>query len=215
MQQINLIDPRLIPQRQWLPVPLLLGACASALALVVGHYLYESAAMKQVLAASAAPTSAATAASSAAAAEGGPAAMAQAGASVANESAALQARIATLEALRAGSRSQSRLPKGIESVLNAVVASLSDSIWLTEIDLGPDGSLRISGGTLDALALAGMAQRLAQVPALKGTRIGVLRIEPWGSEPSASTDGRAAASAAPGHRFVLASLGHAGTEDAP
>lgn len=219
MQQINLIDPRLIPQRQWLPVPLLVGVCVAAVAIVAGHYLIESAALKQVMAAAAvSPSSAATASPtstpSAASAEGA-APLARTASSAAAESAALQTRIATLEALRAGSRSQSQLPRGLEAALNAIVASLSDRIWLTEIDIGPDGSLRISGGTLDASALRDMTQRLSQVAALKGTRIGVLRIEPWQSEAAASSDGSAATSAAPGHRFVLASLGHAGSEDAP
>ncbi len=208
MQQINLINPSLIPKRQWLPVPLLVGVIASALGVLTGHFAFESSAMKEVMAAAAVPSAAAAHAP-------GATAQAASGAAVAAEAAALQTRIATLESLRAGSRTQSNLPKGIAPAIDAIVASLSDSIWLTEIDIGPDGSLRISGGTLDPRALAAMAQRLSQVGALKGTRIGVLRIEPWAPAASESADASPNSTALQGHRFVLASLGHTGSEDTP
>ena len=213
MQQINLINPSLIPKRQWLRMRVLAGFIACAAAVVGGQFVYETSAMKAVMAAASQPAAAAAEPTDATAVP--PAAAAPSAAAAAAEVLALQTRIATLESLRAGTRSQSRLPKGIQPAMDAIVASLSDSIWLTEIDIGPEGSLRISGGTLDAQALASMAQRLSQVSALKGTRIGVLRIEPWAPASGEPSDAAAATASVPGHRFVLASLGHTGSEEAP
>ncbi len=205
MQHINLIDLSLVPQRQWLPVPALIGIGAVTAAALGTHLVYETTAMKQVMAASAVPVAQAQA-------EGAPAAAAAASAA-ATEAAALQARIDTLEALRAGSRGQQQLPKALAPTLNAVITSLSDQLWLTEIDLGAGGAVRISGGALDPRALAAMTERLSAVLALKGLPIRVLRIEPMKFE-SDTVGGTDVANAMPAaHRFVMASLTHAG-EDA-
>ncbi len=204
MQHINLIDPRLVPQRQWLPVPALIGMGVVTAAVLGTHLTYETAAMKQVMAASAVPVAQAQA-------EGAPAAAAAASAA-ATESAGLQARIDTLEALRAGSRGQQLLPKDLTPTLNAVIASLNGKLWLTEIDVGAGGAVRISGGALDPRALTAMTERLSAVLALKGLPIRVLRIEPMKFESDSGGDAATASAMPAAHRFVLASLNHAGED---
>ncbi len=222
MQHINLINPRLVPRRQWLPPSLMLGLAVAGGALLIGRFWYESSAMKQLMAAatvavSAAASSVGTGAAGApgagaqAAAHGGPA-VADAGASAPARAAQLQSRIATLEALRAVSQSQTRLPKGIAPTLNAIIASLNDKLWLSEIDIGANGAVRIIGGTLDPQAMAALTEQLSKVPALKGTAIGVLRIEPWSQDPAGESGTPDAPAMPPAHRFVLASAGNSGEE---
>lgn len=198
MQHINLLDLRLLPKPQRLPAPWLFGVIAVALLGMVGRYAHESAALRKVLSSAAVPDAEVVTETE------------TNGSSTSTESAKLQRRIAALEALRSASMSQLHLPKAIGPTLDAIVASLPDSTWLTEIDIGAGSSLRITGGTVNVQALVALSQRLAQVATLKGTPIGVVHVAPW-----TSAGGEGATLAAAAHRFVIASAGHTTTEEKP
>ncbi len=195
MQQINLLDLSVLPRRQLLSAPLLVGVIG-AMALALGlHSAYEVQSLKAAGLLHLLPGS-----------------TPQAAASAPDTSQPLLTRIATLEALQAQTQAQSSLPTQVGPTLNAIAAALPDSVWLSAVELGNAGALRIAGGTLEPKALQDLAQRLSQLPGLHGQPVTLLRIEPLGLA-SASGDNPAAASAT--HRFVIAAGGDGTAEDTP
>jgi hypothetical protein len=78
-------------------------------------------------------------------------------------------------------------------------------MWLTELDLHGARGLRIAGGVLDAAALGSFADRLKQVPTLRGAPVETVRID--FESATSPTEGDAAAAMPAHHRFVIASAG--------
>ncbi len=193
-QQINLIDPLLLPPTRRLTARRVVAAWAAGALLVLSHLAWERNALRQALVADTADAGEAPATPDLTLAAG---------------DAGLQRRITQREALRRMlQRSGPAMPNGA-ALLSQVMAALPESMWLTQIDIAGAQSIRIAGGATDPAALANFADRLARIPALRGVPIEAIRIEP--QEAAADNDANAAAHVAH-HRFVLGSAQAAGEE---
>ncbi len=217
MQQLNLLDPSLLPPLRLLSGARCLVLAAVAVAAVGSHWGFEQSRLTQALRAAGVPV----------AAQADAAAATAAGASAANDgSLALQAKLSRSEALRALLDHGDSLPPDSAALLRSVIAALPDSAWLTEVDISGARGLRIAGGMVEPGALAAYAQRLAAVAPLRGVPIETLRVDPppprtdntsdnntdnnTDSKPHNSTEARRPAH----HSFVLASA-NAGPAEAP
>jgi hypothetical protein len=161
MQQINLVDASLLPPLRLASGQRLAALCLAGAALVCGHWAIERAALARALAATGAeePTDAAPAA--------------DAGDGL-NE---LRERVAQRQALR-DLLASDHLPNNPAALLRAVFDAMPPTLWLTEVDVARERTLRISGGALDVNALDRFAERLATIAALRGVPIHTLRLEP-------------------------------------
>ena len=206
--QINLVDPSLLPKRALInsrAVAVIVGVSLLAVAV---HGGVESAQLRAALATTAVQANAAPAVDAASEpVEGMPAKMQR-----------LQRGLALRDALA----QVHSLPDDSAGLLQQVMAALPDTLWLTEIDLSGNQSIRIAGGALDASALAAFSARLARIDALKGTPIQVLQLEPQaGGELAAVDDSGESAALAPLRRarptyaFALASRDGTATEVTP
>lgn len=213
MQQLNLLDPALLPPLRLLSGARCLAIAALTLVAVGGHWVYEKNCLTWALRAAGVPDLAQADAAAAAAAS----------ASAAGDGTlALQAQLARSEALRALLDHGDSLPPDSAALLRSVIAALPDSAWLTEVDISGARGLRIAGGMVEPGALAAYAQRLAAVAPLRGVPIETLRVEPppprtdnntdnnTDSKPHNSTEARRPAH----HSFLLASA-NAGPAEAP
>ncbi len=199
MQQLNLLDPSLLPPLRLLSGARCLVIAALALVAVGGHWAFENGRMTQALRAAGVPASAPADAAAAAAAS----------ASAAGDGTlALQAQLVRSEALRALLDHGDSLPPDSATLLTSVIAALPANAWLTEVDISGARGLRIAGGIVEPRALAAYAQRLAAVLPLRGVPIETLRVEPPPPASDDSTDARRPAH----HSFVLASAGAAFAE---
>ncbi|MCW5632065.1 MAG: PilN domain-containing protein [Rubrivivax sp.] len=210
MQNVNLLDARRLP-----PQPLVRSAqaaawfAAAALA-VLAHAAYEQARTQQTLAAlgAGAAPEAGEAAGQAGSGEPAPA--------VPQALLDLRARLAEREALLATLRAQSEPPSHPAQTLRDVLTALPEAMWLTEVRLQGARELRISGGTLDPLALAEFAQRLGGSASLRGVGLHTVQLQPGRAQAPGADAGSdpepGAASARPMHSFVLASEAGGGGE---
>ena len=198
MQQINLIDANLLPPLQRLQPGQLLAILGAASALVLGHYGWERADLARELSAAsaAAPLAEADAAAGAAAAASAP-------------DAPQQSRLAQREALRDLLRSAVALPEGSPALITELLQTLPPQVWLTELEMGPQRSLRVSGGTLDSGAFGMLSAGLAEMAALRGLPLHTVRLTPrpaaTAGADSADAEAVAASAAPAGHLFVIAS----------
>ncbi|MDP1693095.1 MAG: PilN domain-containing protein [Burkholderiaceae bacterium] len=198
MQHINLADARLLPPRPALSGALLLALLLAATLGVALHGGIEQRRLARALAAGAEPLPATDASEPPGAAGAAP---------------ELQQRIAKRRALLDSlDAAQALLPDAAGS-LERLLAALPETLWLTEVELHGAQGLRITGGTLDVAALGTFAERLAQVPALRGMPIETLRLSLDAATPPSGA-GEATATLPPSHRFVLASAG-ATAQEAP
>jgi hypothetical protein len=117
------------------------------------------------------------------------------------ELARLRGRLATREALLAALKAETAQPTDPAGTLLRVVAALPETMWLTELELAGANDVRIAGGTLDPLALAEFARRLAETAALRGLGLETLRLEP----DAAAASGEGAGLPRPAQLFTLAS----------
>ncbi len=181
--QINLVDALLLPKPALIDGRTAAAIVGAALLGVAIHGGIESAQLRSALATNpAAATLQATATADAASAPvGGLAAQTQ----------QLQRNLALRDALAQAHS----LPDDSARLLQQVMAALPDTLWLTEIDLRGNQSIRIAGGALDASALAGFSASLARIDALKGTPVLVLQLEPQVRADGASVDDSSDASA--------------------
>ena len=139
--QINLVDASLLPKRALIDGRAAAAIVGVALLGVAIHGGMESAQLRSALAANPALATTTSAADAASAPVGGLAAQTQ----------QLQRNLALRDALAQAHS----LPDDSARVLQQVMAALPDTLWLTEIDLRGNQSIRIAGGALDASALAG------------------------------------------------------------
>ena len=205
--QINLVDASLLPKRALIDGRAAAAIVGVALLSVAIHGGMESAQLRSALAANPALATTTSAADAASAPVGGLAAQTQ----------QLQRNLALRDALAQAHS----LPDNSARLLQQVMAALPDSLWLTEIDLRGNQSIRIAGGALDASALAGFSASLARIDALKGTPVLVLQLEPQVRADGASADDNDSASTTPTARrarqpytFALAS-GDASAAEVP
>ena len=185
MQELNLIDPRLLPRRHLLSGARVLAVAVAGLLLAAVHYGVERQRLQDAMLAAGMtpqPEDATPPAD--------------------DGDAEMQARIAQRQALHDMLSKADRLPRDSASTLRAVIQALPETIWLTEVDMVGAQGVRIAGGATDPVALRGFAERLAQVDVLRGMPIETLRVE-----PEAVDDGGEGARR-PAHRFVLASAAY-------
>lgn len=185
MQHINLLEASLLPPAQRLQPALLLALLGTAFTLVLGHYAWERTSLARELASATAPASAADvepAVSAPDALEGN--------------------QLAQREALRDLLRNSLALADGSTELIAEVLQTLPPQVWLTELELGPQRSLRISGGTLDTGAFGLLGAGLTEVAALRGLPLNTVRLTPMPAAAETAEDGPATAPV--GHLFVLA-----------
>lgn len=200
MQNVNLLDARLLPHEPVLRSAVALAAFALGAAAVLGHGIGERWLTQRALAAATAASS-----SSAPGAETGASPGSEAGAAApAPADQALQVQLARAEAQLAALRADSSLPAAPARTLRHVLQALPDSMWLTEIELAGARGLRIAGGTLQPQALSTFAQRLGESTTLRGLGLQTVRLEPYPMPAGTAADGPPPA---PMLRFVLASSG--------
>jgi hypothetical protein len=192
MQNINLVDARLLP-----PLRLVSGLRLATLAfagalLVFGHWGFERLALARAMAAANAVDSNDANATNTDGNDG---------------LAELRERVAQREALR-DLLAADQLPQQPAVLLRAVIEALPPTLWLTEVDIARERTLRISGGVLNVAVLDPFTERLAQVALLRGVPINTVRLEP------ADAQGAAQETRVPrSWRFMLAS-GSAAAEGA-
>jgi|CXWL01.1.fsa_nt_gi hypothetical protein len=183
-QQINLIDAALLPAQQRLTPIALLATLGTAAALLVAHFGWEQMALARALAVATANAPVAVEATPGAEPDSAPA-----------------DRQARREALRDLLRRQVAVPEGSALLLGEIIRALPDALWLTELEIGTQRSLRISGGAADTAGFGQFTARLTLIPALQGLPITTLRLEPRPLEGGAAD----AAPLPPAQLFVLAS----------
>lgn len=189
-QQINLVDPSLLPARERLTGQTLLIGLAVAGTLVAGHYGVERWRLQQ-----------ATVESNRVADE---AAALESGSVVAdNPLGEMQAQLARGGALLQALSNGGDLPTDAAGLMRQVTQALPDTVWLTELEVNGPRSLQVAGGTLDAPSLAAFSDRLGRTALLKGVPIEVILLasQPPG-EGSAAGDQEPAAAGQPYH-FLL------------
>jgi hypothetical protein len=196
MQNVNLLDARLMPREPLVRSEWALAGLMVALLAVATHGWLESRLTRQAVAALAASTPGAAAEDGAAGSASGDAATKPANA----EHQALQRRVALAEMQLAAVSTHLDVPEEPASTLRQVVAALHESMWLTEIELTGAREWRIAGGTLAPQALVPFAGQLRETHALLGTALLTVRLEPW-PMPARPADAPALPAA---HRFVLA-----------
>ena len=90
---------------------------------------------------------------------------------------ATEARVAKGEALRNAVGNASDLPRNNAVRLAALISTLPDTLWLSEVLFTGKDGVRVSGFALDSRALAGFSKRLGGLPDFKGMPLHVLRLE--------------------------------------
>lgn len=189
-QQLNLIDPRLLPVPARPSVATLLALLAAAGVAVLGHGGWERAHYDEALAP--------------------PGALQAEALEVSRPDPALQTlqrQVERDELLRDGLARASDLPIDSVGQLRQLSAALPNTLWLTDVELTGRNGLRIAGGALDVTALATYAARLSNIASLKGRQLQALTVEPQQPEALGDADGAAAERLPPHHLFVLASDG--------
>jgi hypothetical protein len=194
MQQINLIEARLLPPLRLLSGARLAAALLIGVASVLGHGLSERLALQRALAAAVTAESADTAQ--------------PAGVDDAASLAPLRARLAQRQALR-DLLAAEPMPQDPARVLQTVIDALPPALWLSEVEVAPERTLRIAGGVLEPAAFDEFAQRLSRAAALRGSPVRSLRLE-----PGERADGAAEAVLPVHWRFVLATGDTATQEEA-
>lgn len=186
-QQINLLEPALLPEREWCTGRgIVIGAGVLA-AAVAAHYAHESLAFQRALAA------------------GSPAASSQASASASDVEIDVQLRdrqlrLARGEMLMKAVGGLNELPRDNARRLQTLFAAMPETIWLQEVEFNSMRSVRIVGGTTNTSALAGFSQRLGATPAFQGLPLHVYALQPRAAEPVTELPDEAAASDATAQR---------------
>ncbi len=162
-QQINLVDPSLLRVRERLTGTTLLTLMVAGVVLVGLHYAVAKYELQRQMASLAArspepvPTGTETL----------PAGLMH-----------KQEQLAREETLREALNRGGDLPQNTGALLTSVAQALPDAVWLTELQILGEKALVISGGTLERPALTAFSRQLEASPALHGTPIGVVQLEP-------------------------------------
>jgi hypothetical protein len=186
-QQLNLLDPGLLPPKRRLTA----GPFVLLLALAYGAVAAHALAVRGELALALQLDTPAPEAVEAAPADAG--------------LQALQQRVDGNERLLAALGGERPAPAAPGELLAAVVQALPQAVWLAELEWHAAGGLRVHGGTLDPQALTAFSHRLAAVPALAGLPIATVRLEPRVVDDDGATaaDGAARPPVVPAHWYTL------------
>jgi len=185
-QQLNLLDPGLLPPRRRLTA----ARFALLLALACGAVLAHALAVRSELALALRLDAPAQEAAEAAPADA--------------ELQALQQQVDRNARLLATLGDDRPAPAAAAELLAAVVQALPPTVWLAELEWHAAGGLRVHGGTLDPQALSAFSQRLAAVPALAGLPIATVRLEPRVVDgDAAAADGAPLPPVVPAHWYTL------------
>lgn len=191
-QQINLLDPSLLPARDWCDGRFVLGL---ALLLSLGstaHLAYETHALERFLA------------------HAGSDAQDNATADASMTDAALaelQARVAANENLLQAVGTFAELPRGNAARLRDLIKAMPETLWLQEVEFSVERGVRIAGNALDAGALARFADRLGTQPAFQGLPLHLFALQPDVADATAGASDTVPASTPPAHYgFLLSSI---------
>lgn len=199
-QQINLLDPSLVPLRDWCNGKFVLGLGLALTLGTAGHVAYETQALTSFLA-KALPTVPDT----------DTAQQAQADAPLAE----LRARVNANQGLLQAVGSFAELPRDNATRLRALIAAMPDTLWLQEVEFSVERGVRISGSALDATALAGFSARLGGQPAFRGLPLHVFALQPEERNDGTATADAPARSAPQHYGFLLSSIDAAHTAGGP
>jgi hypothetical protein len=190
MQHINLADARLLPPQPLVRGAALLALVGAAWVAAIGHGAVERQRLAAAVRADVAPADGSAPAPSLT----DDAALAE-----------LRLRVAKGRALLdAADHAADALPNAA-GILEQLLAAVPETMWLTELDLHGARGLRIAGAVLDAAALGPFADRLKQVPTLRGAPVETVRVD--FASATSPTEGDGAAAMPAHHRFVIASAG--------
>jgi hypothetical protein len=190
MQHLNLLDARLLPPKRWLTASIIVPVVAAAIGATFLHAVHVRDDLRLVLLSGSAPVDSPT--------EIEPSA----------EHRALQTRHAQTQALVKALSQTTALPDRPADTLRRLIQALPEQAWLSEVEIGPQGSLKVSGGILDSTQLPRYAQSLALSAGVQGRPVEVLRLRPRETGAEASDAQSAQATRAlPAQLFTLATAG--------
>ncbi len=191
-QQINLLDPDLVPTRDWCNGRFVLGLALVLAVGTAGHVAYEAQALRSYLAHAMSDAQDAGVAS----AETGDATLSE-----------LQARVSANENLLQAVGSFAELPRDNAARMRALIAAMPDTLWLQEVEFSVERGVRIAGSALDAKALAGFANHLGAQPAFRGLPLHLFALQPGErDETPTGTDAAPTAATPPHYGFLLSSI---------
>lgn len=200
-QQINLLEPSLLPKREWCTGRVIV-AVVGVLSIAVGaHYMHESAGIKRALASgSPAPSDAAASGENSDPIE----AQLREG----------QSRLARGEMLMKAVAGLTDLPRDNARRLQVLIAAMPDTVWLQEVEFSGERGVRIVGGATPSTALAGFSQSLGATKEFQALPLHVYALAPrdvhdsTAAQPpsAADTKDEHAPAPAPHYRFVLSSV---------
>ena len=194
-QQINLIEPGLIPARDWCNGRVVVAATGALALAIAAHFAFEKQALTQVLAGSVAAPAEGTASDA-----------------TLTQLQEGEGKLARSETLMRAARGLADLPADNAARLETLISALPDSLWLQEVEFTRERGVRIVGGATDAAALGGFSRRLGSLAAFRGLPLHVYALEPRAAdkgEPLAETEAdtaRGEARRAPLYGFVLSSI---------
>lgn len=209
VQQINLLDASLLVREDGLSARALLATLSCAALLVLGHYLYERSAWIRTLEQTATLTAPDPADADA---DGGDLSL---------QLAEAEAQLAARQQRQHAFSQLLNPPREPVQRLQTLIALLSPSMWLREVEFAGVRGMRLVGSSLDSADLAGYTARLGLQAAFAGQTVQVLKIERREQGPSAAAPPEAAASGARAsdprvvYEFELSTLASPAGETAP
>jgi hypothetical protein len=172
-QQINLLEPALLPKREWCTGRSVLVTAGLLGGAVVAHYSHENMALKRALASAApAPSTAASTGT-----QGEP---------VDIQMRDSQLRLARSETLMKAVGALTDLPRDNARRMKTLFAAMPETVWLQEVEFSSERSVRIVGGATEPSALTGFSQRLGAAQAFHGLPLHVYALQPREAEPGAA-----------------------------
>jgi hypothetical protein len=182
IQQINLLEPSLLPKREWCTGQSIVIGAALLASAVVAHYAHEKMSLQRMLASSspAAPTAQASAAT---------------GDGIDAQLRDGQLRLARGEMLMKAVGGLIDLPRDNARRLQTLFAAMPETIWLQEVEFSSERNVRIVGGATDSGSLTSFSRRLGATEAFQGLPLHVYSLQPREAEPGVVLPPEAAASA--------------------
>jgi hypothetical protein len=173
-QQINLLEPSLLPKRDWFNGKNIVVGVAAAVALLSAHWAFEAVSMKRVMAlATPAPGAA------------DPAAPLVSVDELDRELSEGQSRLTRGELLMQAVASLTDLPTDNAARMMWVVNALPETAWLSEVEFTGRRGVRIVGGALAANDLAGFSNRLGANPAFRDVPVQTFLLRAQGDDAQA------------------------------
>jgi Tfp pilus assembly protein PilN len=162
-QQINLLEPSLLPSREWVTGRRVLAVSAVFAVLMLGQYVYERAAMARLLQA--------TASAAVADAEPLPASELE------PQIAAAEARVRQNEALIDAAVALAELPENNGPRLQRLFAALPESVWLQQLRFAGGGHVHLVGGAQKPADLVSLSEALGRTPGFERMPVRVFSLD--------------------------------------